>query len=99
MSPCIVTIHGTIVQSSYCPQPLTANQIVLPKATEGQPYSVDISGSVSGGVKPYIFIATSDCDGLTLSFDGKLTGTPTKAGDFNLTWNVKDSAGTIIYVQ
>jgi hypothetical protein len=73
--------------------------VTLPQALQGQPYSYDLGPSISGGVKPYLFIATSDLDGLTLSPTGVLTGTPTKSGDFKITWSVKDSAGTIIYVQ
>lgn len=87
------------MQAAQCPNPLKAVQIVLPTATQGQPYTADISGCVTGGVKPFIFTATSDLNGLTLSQDGVLSGTPINAGTFNLTWNVKDSAGTVIYVQ
>jgi hypothetical protein len=98
-APCIIILHGNTIVSTACPSPLLAQTITLPKANTNQPYTADVTGSVSGGVKPYIFIATSDLDGLSLSPDGKLTGIPKNAGVFNLTWTVVDSAGTVIYVQ
>lgn len=98
-TPCTVIVHANAIVSSSCPSPLIAKPITLAKATQGKVYVADLTQSVSGGVKPYSFSATSDLDGLVLSPIGLLTGTPIKSGAFNITWTVKDSAGTVIYVQ
>lgn len=58
----------------------------LKQATEGQPYSLQFE--VKGGTPPYAWLVSGGSlpTGLTLSADGKLTGTPTtdKTGSFTL---------------
>jgi hypothetical protein len=68
----------------------------LPGAVEGQPYSFDFGQYITGGVEPYDFSTTSTLpDGLTLSVDGVLSGTPTSADEVSLTIVVTDSGSTV----
>lgn len=71
--------------------PLAFTTTLLPDGTLGQTYSQQIN--VTGGAEPYSFNTTSSFppDGLELSNDGLLTGTPTKAGSFNFVVYVGDS--------
>ncbi|WCR02156.1 autotransporter domain-containing protein [Paracoccus saliphilus] len=54
-----------------------------------------VSLSASGGTGPYAFDLSSGRlpDGITLSNDGKLTGTPTEDGNFSLTFRATDASG------
>ena len=63
----------------------------LPNATKGQYYSYPIS--TAGGNPPYTFslISGSLPNGISLSSNGTLSGTPTQAGTFTFTIQVKDS--------
>jgi hypothetical protein len=67
----------------------------LASGTVGAPYSQKLPVLATGGVPPYTWsLGSSPVPGLT--FDPvaiALSGTPTKAGSFNLTVNVADSAG------
>jgi len=63
-----------------------------PKGNVGSPYGFSIP--VRGGVPAYRFLVTGGSlpPGVALdSFTGKLSGTPTKAGTYNLTVQVADS--------
>jgi len=57
--------------------PLVVQTTSLPNATVGAPYTVTLLAS--GGVAPYSWHAAALPDGLTLTDDGTLTGTPTTA--------------------
>ena len=63
----------------------------LPDATKGQYYSYPIS--TAGGNPPYTFslISGSLPNGISLSSNGTLSGTPTQTGTFTFTIQVKDS--------
>ena len=65
----------------------------LPNATEGTSYSETITAS--GGTSPYSFTVTVGAEppGLTLGSDGTLSGTPTTAGDYDLTVEATDASG------
>lgn len=54
---------------------------------------IDVSGGVSGGTAPYTFTASGLPDGLSISADGVLSGTPTQAASSGTaTLRVSDSA-------
>lgn len=66
----------------------------LPSGVVNRPYMFDLNTLVSGGAAPYTWSAMGLPDGLTLSEDGIISGTPTVAGDFDmLVITVTDSAG------
>jgi hypothetical protein len=96
---CKVVVTGaTVVITCPTSPPLVSNPVTIPAATVGVPYTADISGSCSGGTKPYKFTATSGFPAwATLSPAGVISGTPTATGTFNLSWTVTDSsAGTAL---
>jgi hypothetical protein len=66
----------------------------LPSGVLGQAY-VSLALAAAGGVQPYTWSITggSLAPGLSLSAAGAITGTPTSAGTFNFTVQVKDSNG------
>ena len=66
----------------------------LPNGTTGIPYSATIGAL--GGVQPYSFSANGLPNGLGLSAQGTIAGTPTVGGNFNVTVTVSDGAGARI---
>jgi uncharacterized repeat protein (TIGR01451 family) len=76
------------VSSPPAPQVLTAS---LPSAVAGTPYSATLAGS--GGTPPYTWSLDSGTlpDGLTLSSDGTISGTPTTAATSDFTVQLTDS--------
>jgi uncharacterized repeat protein (TIGR03803 family) len=79
--------YGVVFQIS----PLQITTTSLPAGTVNSPYSATLS--VSGGVPPYSWsvIGGSLPSGLTLSTSGVISGTPTAAGTFSFTVQVRDS--------
>lgn len=71
------------------------NDFSLPDATNGDPYSVQLT--VSGGTAPYTFALESGAlaDGLSIAADGLISGTPNVAieADYPFTASVQDSTG------
>jgi hypothetical protein len=67
----------------------------LPSGTLGQAYPAFTLAAV-GGSKPYAWSVSSGAlpAGLSLSSSGVITGTPSGAGSFTFTVQVKDSTGT-----
>jgi uncharacterized protein (TIGR03437 family) len=61
----------------------------LPQAKVGKAYSYLLAAV--GGTPPFTWSAGSMPDGLTISADGLLKGTPTRAGAFSLNLTVRDS--------
>lgn len=82
------------------PDPLSVDASSMPSdATVGEPYSGSLT--ISGGQSPYNVTLDaqnpdgSDSvlpDGLNLSPDGTISGTPTTEGDFQFSLTVTDSA-------
>ena len=72
--------------------PLSITTTNLPPATSGTPYSQPLA--VAGGSPPYRWSVAAGTlpDGLTLSADGVLGGTPTIAGDYDFTVQAMDGA-------
>ena len=50
--------------------------------------------ATTGGTRPYTWTATGLPDGLALSTDGVLTGTPKKAGSFTIVVTLRDATGS-----
>lgn len=71
---------------------LTNQPNPLPMGMVGQPFPTTMF-MASGGTAPYMYSATGLPPGLTLSMDGKLTGTPTQQGTFIIVITVKDANG------
>ncbi|MFW5692403.1 MAG: putative Ig domain-containing protein [Chloroflexota bacterium] len=73
------------------PPTLSMTPSTLPNGTVGFEYNQSLSAS--GGITPYSFVVSAGIlpDGLTLSSDGVLSGTPTSASSFDFTVQVSDS--------
>ncbi len=74
---------------------LTISTATVPEWTDGQ-LGYDEQLFAVGGTAPYEWTVTAGAlpDGLTLSEDGKLTGTPTESGTFTFEITVTDADGT-----
>lgn len=71
---------------------LTVVPAVLPHGVAGQAYPLTAVATVSGGVAPYTYSVVSGLpSGMALSTDGKLSGTPTAAGNASVVIKVQDS--------
>ncbi|HMZ21961.1 MAG TPA: putative Ig domain-containing protein, partial [Blastocatellia bacterium] len=81
----------TILQDGSC-LTITVNPTTLPGGTAGMPYQQTLTAN--GGLGPYVFATTAGSlpNGLTLSPNGVLTGTPTAFGTFNFTAGVTDAS-------
>jgi uncharacterized protein (TIGR03437 family) len=64
----------------------------LPDAQVGKPYSSKLAAV--GGTPPFTWSAVAVANGLTVSQDGMVTGTPSIAGTFKLNITVQDSTQT-----
>jgi hypothetical protein len=86
----IIDIGAFEVQSS-CSMALVTE--TLPAATAGTTYHQALE--VSGGTAPYLFTVTSGTlpNGLALTSDGILIGTPTQPGSFTFDVTVGDASG------
>ncbi|MBI3890864.1 MAG: putative Ig domain-containing protein, partial [Candidatus Wallbacteria bacterium] len=76
-------------------QTLSVLPPALPLGLAQQPYSAALTAI--GGLPPLKFSVTGGGlpPGLTLDDDGAIAGTPTAAGDFDLSIGVKDASGSI----
>lgn len=70
--------------------PLTISTVALPGATVGTEYTANLTSD--GGEAPYAWTITDGTlpAGLSLASDGKITGTPTAAGEATITVKVTD---------
>ena len=71
------------------PPPPTINNIQIPTATVGTPYSAQFTAN--GGLAPFVWSASGLMYGLGVGLNGDLSGTPTNAGHFPITVDVHDS--------
>jgi acid phosphatase len=91
-SPTAVSLSGSGVQSS--PSPVSITTSALPGGTQQQAYSATLTAT--GGTTPYSWSLASGSlpSGLSLgASSGSITGTPTVAGSFPFTAQVKDASG------
>ncbi|HYL34697.1 MAG TPA: putative Ig domain-containing protein [Bryobacteraceae bacterium] len=72
------------------PPPSITTKSPLPGGTVGVPYP-QVQLNAAGGVPPYTFLGTVLAPGLVLKSDGTLSGTPTKAGTFQVMAEVRDN--------
>jgi type VI secretion system secreted protein VgrG len=92
-----VTLDTNTVNASVCqvtpPPVVTINPATLPNATVGVAYIQTLTGS--GGTAPYSFAVTGGAlpPGLTLASSGTISGTPTTAGTFTVTFRGTDANG------
>jgi hypothetical protein len=80
-----------VFPASPCP-PITVDPNLLPDATAGDPYVIDVTAS--GGTAPYNFSVSSGTLPLGLSLDpatGRLSGTPEAAGTYRFAIKATDA--------
>ena len=77
-----------------CPPLSITTSSDLPAGTVGQAYSIQLQHS--GGVAPinYSLAAGALPNGLNMSINGLITGTPTTAGNFSFTVEAVDSCNS-----
>jgi uncharacterized protein (TIGR03437 family) len=67
----------------------------LPTAAVGNYYQTTLGAT--GGTQPYLWLGSGAPAGLTLSSGGLLSGTPTSGGDFEVTAQLTDSNGRVVF--
>lgn len=75
--------------------PFSIETLTLPLAILGDPYDVELVAV--GGIPPYAWFLANETPlpaGLTLSQEGRITGTPTEGGDFTIRLRAADEGGT-----
>jgi YVTN family beta-propeller protein len=89
----ILDLHGqgTILNDDL----ITLSPATLPPGRVGMAYNETITAS--NGTAPYVFTLESGTlpVGLTLSFDGVITGTPNMSGSFAFSINARDANGFV----
>ena len=91
-SPKLTATKTFTVTVSAAVPPVSITTPSLPNGTTGNAYSTTVAAS--GGVTPYSWTVSSGTlpAGLTLSSNGKLSGTPTATGSSTFTLQVTDSS-------
>jgi uncharacterized protein YhjY with autotransporter beta-barrel domain len=107
--PITITATDTVLTGAGAPFSITQNYTIdvpsptltltpatLPSTTAGTAYSQTLSAA--GGVAPYAYTVTAGTlpTGLTLSSAGVLSGTPTEAGTFNVSFTATDTYGQTV---
>lgn len=84
--------YTVVIAAAGCPN-VTLSPATLPPGTVGSPYNQAIGAS--GGTAPYTFTVSSGAlpNGLTISSNGAITGTPTTVGVFSFTVRAADNGG------
>lgn len=87
------TWFGSNIDIKNDQEELAVSTVSLAPATKGEKYERTLAAS--GGVTPYTWTKTAGDlpAGITLSTDGKLSGTPSTAGTKSVTVQVKDAGG------
>jgi Putative Ig domain len=86
------TFNASFSLSGVTCQPISVSPPTLPGATVGEPYSAAFTAA--GGTAPYRFSGMGVLPGgVSLSSDGKLAGTPAKAGSFPIAVTATDADG------
>jgi hypothetical protein len=83
---------ASVPSPHVAPQPLEITSLSLPTALTGSAYATSLSAS--GGTSPYAWTIASGSlpTGLNLSSNGKITGTPSDAGNFTFTVRATDAS-------
>jgi hypothetical protein len=96
LSATVTDANGTTASGKFAitiaPADLSIVTALLPDGVVGVAYTAALSAS--GGVPPYAWTVTGLPPGVTATAAGAISGTPTTAGKFTVTVNVKDAAGT-----
>jgi uncharacterized protein (TIGR03437 family) len=82
--------YGNKIGRIGAASPLVITTTSLPTGTVNVAYNAPLSAS--GGTTPYTWTATGLPPGLTMTSGGTITGTPTSAGTFPVSFTVKDSS-------
>ena len=95
MKTCILMLliaAATVCFGQRAPEPLTIATTSLPRADLHRQYYVQLEAR--GGVQPYVWQVTAGDmpEGLNLTPDGLLMGTPNAVGEYSFTVTVTDSA-------
>lgn len=88
----VVLIAGIILSLSSCGDDVCFLVIVtssLPHGVVGQIYIFDLNGDCGDR---WLLVSGSLPPGITLKSDGRLSGTPTIAGDYSFTVGLQDSS-------
>lgn len=83
-------------RTTVAPQALGLASTVLPDAIVGLPYDVKLLGRGADIITFAPAVTSSWPDGLTLETDGRLHGTPTRQGAYQLLINVTSGARTVL---
>lgn len=90
------SIVGVSLNKTYR-APTVVTSPPLPIATQGKPYSYQLVSSGGNPNEPFVFSLNQNSvplpAGLTLSFTGLLSGTPTQSGPFQLLIDVSQPSG------
>lgn len=87
-----IGVDNAVYTPYVCPA-LTISPSSLPDATWGQSYSQSLSQTGALGAPNYAITAGALPPGMTLAFNGTVSGTPTATGTFNFTVTVNDASG------
>lgn len=82
---------ANVTGTPFCQGTLSFAPATLGAGLVGQPYAEQLR--VSGGLPPHSFTATGLPAGLTLTSFGRVSGTPTQSGSFNVEVTVTDANG------
>jgi uncharacterized membrane protein len=81
---------GVNVTSSGAAPPPSITTTSLPNGVRNSPYSAQVQAS--GGTLPLVWSLTGAPSGLTINSTGRIAGTPTVSGIFNMTVTVRDAS-------